>query len=526
MKTHLHLKPIALAIVAIVITATVQAGTEPIDLGNGLTFDWKLSTTYALSQRMKNPSPLLTGDPGTNDGNNNFKKGALTANRLSALFESTLAKGDTGFVFSASSFYDGVYHRSNYNSGPVNKPGPVNEFTADARRYHGGYSRILDAYAYTAFDFGNANRATIRLGRHAVNWGEALYFPNIAMAQGPFDGTKTGVPGTETKDAILTEDQISGSIQVNPRWSLLGQVQYNFHPTLAAAPGSFLSTSDSTGYGATCLDPYKPGSNYCPFGERGPDINPSKTGQWAIGTRYRITDGTEVGMYYMNYNDRTPLPEIDFAARNYDATYRTRYFDKIKLLGATVSTTFGPVSAYTEFTYRKGAPVLVGDAAVATRANISQLNVGGFYNIGRSSVADSMLFLGEISAVKVGNITPRGATGLPEALVPVSNKPYFETKSGLAVSGTLVLEYPGITSNWDMQVPISYSRQLHGRTILGGVGGQGDKRYSIGASFTKSSNLTIDVTYLGNIGKPSLAPKTERLETDRDQLSVSMKYIF
>ena len=94
------------------------------------------------------------------------------------------------------------------------------------------------------------------------------------------------------------------------------------------------------------------------------------------------------------------------------------------------------------------------------------------------------------------------------------------------MSGTLVLEYPGITNSWDLLIPISYSQQLHGRTILGGVGGQGDKRYSIGASFTKSSNLTIDVTYLGNIGKPSLAPKTERLETDRDQLSVSMKYIF
>lgn len=525
MKYHPHLKSITLAVMALTLMETVQAGTEPIDLGNGLTFDWKLSTTYALSQRMKNPSPLLAGDAGSNDGNNNFKKGALTANRLSALFESTLAKGDTGFVFSASSFYDGVYHRSNYNPGPVNKPGAVNEFTAEARKYHGGYSRVLDAYAYTAFDFGKDSRATLRLGRHAVNWGEALYFPNIAMAQGPFDGTKSGVPGTETKDQILAEDQLSASIRVTPRWSLMGQVQYNFHPTLAAAPGAFMSTSDGTGYGATCLDPYIPGSNYCPYGERGPDIKPGKTGQWAIGTRYRVTDGTEVGLYYMNYHDRTPLPEIDFSARNYDATYRIRYFEDIKLLGGTVSTTFGPVSAYTEFTYRKGAPVLVGDAAVATRGNIAQLNVGGFYNIGRSPIADSMLFLGEISAVKIGGITPRGATGL-EGVIPVSNKPYFETKSGLAMSGTLVLEYPGIIDSWDLMIPISYSQQLRGRTILGGVGGQGDKRYSIGASFTKNSNLTIDVTYVGNIGKASLDVKKERMETDRDQLSVSMKYVF
>ncbi len=525
MKNYQYLKPIALAIMAMTLASAVQAGTEPIDLGNGLTFDWKLSTTYALSKRMNDPSPLLAADPGSNDGNNNFKKGALTANRASALFESTLAKGDTGFVFAASTFYDAVYHRSNSNTGPVNKTGPVNEFTSEARKYHGGYSRILDAYAYTAFDFGDASRATLRFGRHAVNWGEALYFPNIAMAQGPFDGTKSGVPGTETKDQILSEDQLSASIRVNSRWSLLGQVQYNFHPTLAAAPGSFMSTSDSTGKGATCLDPYVPGSSYCPYGERGPDITPGKTGQWALGTRYRVTDGTEVGLYYMNYHDRTPLPEINFAARNYDATYSTRYFDNIKLVGATVSTTFGPVSAYTEFTHRKGAPVLVGKAAAATRGNISQLNVGGFYNLGRSPVADSMLFLGEISAVKIGGITPRGATGL-EGRVPVSNEPYFETKSGLAMSGTMVLEYPGIATGWDLMIPISYSQQLRGRTILGGVGGEGDKRYSIGATFTRNSNLSVDVTYVGNIGEASLEPKTERAETDRDQLSVTVKYVF
>ena len=82
MKHYSPLKPIALAIMVLTLAGTAQAGTEPIDLGNGLTFDWKLSTTYALSQRMKNPSPLLAGDAGSNDGNNNFKKGALTANRL------------------------------------------------------------------------------------------------------------------------------------------------------------------------------------------------------------------------------------------------------------------------------------------------------------------------------------------------------------------------------------------------------------------------------------------------------------
>ncbi|GAA4006124.1 hypothetical protein GCM10022279_32670 [Comamonas faecalis] len=517
---------VGLAVLSALACTQAWAGTEPIYFGDGYKLDWRLNTTYALSVRTKNPDALLTSpaNSGGNDGDRAFRKGDLTANRVSALFESTISKGDSGFVFSGSTFYDAVYHHRNAVTGLVNHPGPVNEYTDAARRYHGGYSRVLDAYAYTSFDLGSSSRATLRVGRHAVNWGESLFFPNIAMAQGPFDGTKTGVPGTETKDSILAEDQISGSIAVTPRWSLLGQVQFNFHPTLATAPGTFMSTSDGVGPGGICLESWDPGTNQCGFGLRQGDIKPGNTGQWGIGTRYRVTDDTEVGLYYLNYHDRTPLPVINFG----DETYRIRYFDNVKLLGSTVSTTFGPVSAYGEFTYRRGAPVVVGDYGTPTRSNIGQLNLGAFYNIGRTSFADSVLFLGEVSAVKIGKIQSRApiAPAGYEAYFPSSDSPTFRTKSGLAFTGTLVLDYLSIAEGWDLSVPLSYSHQLRGHTLLGGVGGQGDRRYSVGLSFVKNDNLTFDITYVGNIGKASLDPRYERLETDRDQLSVSVKYDF
>ncbi|MBS0506677.1 MAG: DUF1302 family protein, partial [Proteobacteria bacterium] len=155
---------------------------------------------------------------------------------------------------------------------------------------------------------------------------------------------------------------------------------------------------------------------------------------------------------------------------------------------------------------------------------------GGVYNIGRTPIADQVQLLGEISAVQVHKITPRAAVGsesFPAAygFVPGYN-PNFQTKNGLAISGTLVLGYPGIFEGWDLNVPISYSQQLKGRTLVGGVGGEGDKRYSVGASFTRRGNMTIGVTYLGYLGSASLVPMTQRLLTDRDQLSVTMKYTF
>ncbi len=97
----------------------------------------------------------------------------------------------------------------------------------------------------------------MRLGRHVVSWGEGLFFPSISLAQGPADGTKTGIVGTETKDQLLPEDQVSTQIEMSPKWSLLGHLQFGFHTTIAPAPGSFLSSADSTGPGGTCLQPYR-----------------------------------------------------------------------------------------------------------------------------------------------------------------------------------------------------------------------------------------------------------------------------
>jgi len=508
MKTNMGLKPVVMAVLALVVAGGAQAG-ETITFENGVNVDWRLTTNYTLSQRMKSADPLLSRNAGANDGDNNFAKNALTANRLSALFESKVSKGESGFVLSGSTFYDDVYHGKNDNTGLVNKPGPVNEFTDAAKRYHGGYSRILDAYGYTSFALGDTSRATVRLGRQAVNWGEAVYFPNIAQAQGPFDGTKTGIPGTETKDVILPEDQLVASIEVNTRWTLLGQFQYGFHPTIAPAPGSFLNSSDGVGPGGTCLQPYV--GNRCSFGLRRDDILPSKSGQWGVGTRYRVTDQTEAGLYYLNYNDRTPLPITSLAT----SSYQVRYFDKVKLIGGTVSTTLvNNTTGYGELTYRDGVPVLIGALGTPTRAKAMQLNVGTFTNFGRTPFAESVNLLGEISAVKY-----RGYDG-PESTLT------FKTDSGVAFSGTLVLGYPGIFEGWDLTVPISYSQQLSGRTLLGGVGGKGDKRYSIGASFVRRGNLSIGVTYLGYAGGASLDAVENRLLADRDQLSLNMKYSF
>ena len=547
MKMHIALRPLALALLGAGLATPAFAG-ESIELDNGYKVDWRVNSTYTLSTRMEDRDAKIAAYSGGNDGTNNFDKGSLTANRLSLLLDTSITNGVNGLVLSASTFYDDVYHRLNdNNTGAVNKPGPVDEFTRDARRYHGGYTRLLDAYVFNTFDLGEGRRANVRLGRHVVSWGEALFFPSISLAQGPADGTKTGIVGTETKDQLLPEDQISTQIEMSPKWSLLGHLQFGFHTTIAPAPGSYLSSADSTGPGGTCLQPYRTvgGRSVCSYGLRGNDIDPGNTPQWGVGTRYRLTEETEVGLYYLNYHDRSPLPVINAFNATSGAlgggSYNVRYFDNIKLIGATFSTSVGAASIAGEVSYKQGAPVLVKTLVnprapqaassylpTPTRADVVQANLNTIWNLERTAIADQTTLTAEVAYVTIGGIEAANAPAAAStAIFPKTKELFFGANYGLAASGTLSLGYPGIFEGWDLSVPISLSRQLKGRTITGGVGGEGDMRASIGANFTYQRNLQVGLTYMGYFGKAEVANMREfRPLTDRDQLSLVMKYSF
>ncbi|WP_245005044.1 DUF1302 domain-containing protein [Paraburkholderia sacchari] len=529
------LTAIAAASAALAVSMPAEAGMMEFD--NGWNIDYGLTTTYTLGMRVKSPDPVLAGpgNSGGNDGDASFKAGSLTADRLALLLETKIHKDNYGFVVSASTFYDTVYHTPNDNPGPVNFPGPVNHFNSSTEYYHGGYSRLLDAYGYTTFDIGSA-RATVRLGQQVVSWGEALFFPGISLAQGPADGTLQGIPGTETKDILLPEPQLSTSIDLSPRWSLLGQLQFDWHPNIAPGVGSFLSTSDSVGPGATCLQPVIKGK--CSFGARQADQVPDNFGQFGLGTRFRATDETELGLYYLYYKDRNPLPVINAFAPG--GTYSLRYFDNINLIGATFSTMLGSkVTVAGEVSQKFGAPVLVNTVVnprtrstipTPTRANITQVNLNAFANLGRTFIAPQTVLIGEVSWVGISGVTATRAAGVDAlgpaaAYFPSSDKLSF-THTALAISGTVSLTWPGIFTDWDLAVPISYSQQIMGRTITGGVGGQGDKRYSISANFKFRSNFQIGLNYLGYLGSANTTLADARLLTDRDQISLVMKYKF
>lgn len=493
--------------------ATQASAGESIDLGNGFNFDWKGTAAYSLAARTENQNPDLSTGFGRSTGDANFDKKDLTANGLSLLMEGHLSKNGSGLVMSASAFYDDVYQDD--------------KFTDAAEKYHGGYARLLDFYGYTTFAFGETGYADIRLGNHVVAWGEALFFPSMSLAQGPSDAIKAAVPGAEVKDILLPEEQISTQLEINDKLSLMAHYQYDWHQTIVPEPGSFLSTSEAVGFGATCM--VATISGFCPFGARNSDIQPDDAGQWGIGTRYRISENTELGFYYLNYSDRIPLTLFTPSDAGFSGpgTYQVQFFDDIDLYGATFTTTQGMASIAGEITYKKGAPTLVNTTAVPTgaRSDILQTNLNGIFNFGRTSFAENATLTTELAYVDIMDVKE---AALPGFAFTSSDEPFWGDH-GLAFSGSLSLAYPGITENWDLGVPISYARQISGRTLTGGVGGEGDHRFAIGANFTHHrSGIQVGAKYTAYLGDhhTGIAVDKEKKLSDRDYVALTVKYAF
>ena len=595
--------------------ATVQAG-DTIEFENGVNLDWSVTASYNVAMRVAKPDPLLTGEQYMwanryNDGNNNFDQYSLVNNRLSALFQAKLSKGDSGFVLSGSTFYDDVYHRGTdaradkfkplLNNGTVatvtvggitrnarvnlSTPTMHGQFTPEAKRLHGGYSRFLDAYAYTNLDiFGK--RANIKAGRHVVSWGESLFFPNISMAQGPLDGSKANVPGTEIKEIMLPEDQISLSWQLGPKTTLLANYQYGWHETIIDAPGSYLSRSDIVGPGGYCLGDYigTGGKNFqtndCvlppdgkipetgnTFTTRGGywagDLKPKKNGSAGIGLRQRISEETELGFYYLRFNERVPLPLIRFnsasaAGGRIPVSWQRFYQPNVHLTGASFTTSLGEYVIGGEVSHRRGAPVLAGgdrdpnrtglnslwglpfvtlsgnqfEIYAPTTANLTQVNLNTFANFGRTFLAPRTLLLAEATWVHVSGFKPTQlqtngicTQNFTANQCVTADKLRLYSKNNIGFQTRFQLDYPGIAEGWDLSVPISYGQQLKGQNMLSNLGSKGDKILAISTEFTRE-NLQLSASYVNWLGKPSTDDFGSRILTDRDFVSLGVKYTF
>ncbi|MDO8778207.1 MAG: DUF1302 domain-containing protein [Burkholderiaceae bacterium] len=471
---------------------------------------------YSVAYRLQDPSALLTspaarGDGGVtneNDGDLNFKKG-IVSNRVDLLTEFDFNHLNWGFRVSHAAWYDSAYLGTNANDGTMgvsNFAGQAaNQFLPATVDQHGRGNEFLDAFVYGKGTLGNMP-ASIRVGKHALQYGESLFFGQngIANAQGPVDIAKiVSVPNWQFKEVLLPVEQISGSLQVAEGVTLGGYYQFKWRPSKIAGVGSYFSNQDYIGGGRLYL-----GGPPVPADDS-KDQKPGDSGQFGAQLRWSPAGSAfEYGLYAARYHDKTPaVPVFDLINGNMHKVYA----EGIKTFGASVTSSIGQLNWALEGSVRDDAP-LASDPAVLAGApfmpasdcsgsasnpcyaigRTAHLNLSGIYVLNKSGLWDGGALVAELawnrtlsvtknpSAVGFGGLDPN-TTRDAAAFRMIFEPQYFQVLPGL-----------------DLSIPVGLGYNFGGRSsaifnFAGGASNAGDlsigikgkyREWNVGLSYT------------------------------------------
>lgn len=470
---------------------------------------WDNTVRFSSVFRAARPSSVLTSDPNQDDGDRNFGRGEVSR-RVDLLSELDVSyRRNVGGRFSAAAWYDAIYTRSNDNDSPatINQvSAPYNEFTRDTRRLHGRRVDLLDAFIYA-----NAGNASVRLGRHALLYGETLFFGSngIANAQAPVDYIKAlSVPGSQFKEIILPVNQLSANHQFNPSVSVGGYVQFEWRKSRMPAVGSYLSDADVLGDGAErFLVPTPAGLVAAPAQST---REARRYGQFGLQLKWRPRAvDAEFGFYAVKYHDKTPQfylrPLGLIVSPALPLNFQQVYAEDIKAYGVSMSTVLADVNIAAEASVRRNTPLVsgpvndttpdgsggVGDKALYA-GNSAHLNVSAVALMPRTALWDQSTLLAE-----VGFNRRLSTTRNPQALDPNA------TRDAWGLRAVFEPQYFQAFTGWDVSVPVALGYNPRGRSSVvakfnGGVDRGGD--FSIGLKSTYQNRWKFALNYTRFIG--------------------------
>jgi hypothetical protein len=449
---------------------------------------------YSAAYRIKDQSSTLIADVNHDDGDRNFDKG-LVSNRFDWLGELEANLPIGGVRVSGVAWYDFIYNEETDNDSPFTSnsitSGNYNEFTDETRDLHGRDAEVLDAFAYLNLNPGPVY-ITLRAGRHSLIYGETLFFGfnGIAEAQGPVDLVKAlTVPSSQFKEILRPVEQVSGSIELTPEFSVGAYYQFKWHETQIPASGSYLSNMDYMGEGA---ESFLLGPGAALF--RTSDLEPDDSGQGGIKLAYSLPAlGLDLGLYWARYHAKAPSGlYIDPVVTG---TYRIVYAEEIETYGISAGSTVGDLSMACEVSYRDNAP----------------LNADGQLDIGMTTKDDSLLPFGKTLHANLYGIYLLPATFLWEGgnlafeLAYNNRLEIDKNESAVARNTTrdawalrMLIEptYYQVISGLDLALPIGFGWNFSGRSsAVSGFGADDAGDFSIGAKLTYRNNWFVGISY-------------------------------
>lgn len=386
------------------VSLSVQARDFQLRSGS-ITGSWDTTLSYGQAWRIEDPDCHLiaTANGGCgrsaniDDGDLNYHDGVFSK-AIKLVSELSLQSGNFGAFIRGSGLYDIETEKHDTARTPLSK---------SAKDLVAKYGRLLDAFAYARFDLGTLP-SEIRLGRQVLSWGESTFIQGGLNTINHFDVAALRVPGSELKEAFLPQEMAVFNLQFSERLSTQLVYLLDWNETKPEPAGSFFSTNDFAtpggervvlGFGAFSDQ----GVDFRPLG--GPLISdfqnvrrldtrkPSNSGQFGINFKLYLSDfnnGTELGLYFLNYHSRLPL----ISGRTGTQAGLGNAFGALNAVGAAAQAI---------------AAGLPSDAAIATAAavgvNRSQAAGGNL----SSTLAQQYATIGANTQLAGGNVTTQAS---------------------------------------------------------------------------------------------------------------------
>lgn len=304
-------------------------------------------------------------------------------------------------------------------------PVPYSELVSYESGHYGSATKernVRHAEVQDAFVFANFTvfhyPVNVKIGQHALFWGEALFNPffGVAYGLGPIDINKAlTIPAINAQDLFVPVKQASGNVVLHETLSLGFQYFLDWRRLRAPEGGTYLSPADPFLEGPDRLflgnlpvtGPY--------FSPRAANVEADNHDNFGLQLKWDATENATIGLYYRRFDETLPwihvapaTPEtqpnvfgnlqalldglgqifggpVDPATLpTLPGSYRLVYAEKTQLFGLSGNTKLLGISFAGEVVYNKNRALLSEllnreDSGRKTRGNLWSGVVNGLY---------------------------------------------------------------------------------------------------------------------------------------------------
>jgi hypothetical protein len=537
-----------------------RAGAMELDTGNpdwNVRFDNTVKASTVLRTQSADPALadsfrlLVPGVPASafpqalnfNAGDDNFRQRGIVSKRIDLLSEfDAVYRKDFGLRVSGAAWYDAAYRGTTDATDFVNGQTPYNEFASGTRDLAGQKAELLDAFVFGGWDAGGGRKLSARLGRHAVLYGESLFFGDngIARAQGPVDIYKLlASPNAQFKEIIRPVPQVSAQMQLSPDLSVGAYYQFRWEADRLPPAGSFYSTanipwgSSQPEFVGISGGPIAGNYVLTPTG----DVKPRNSGQFGAQMKWRAGE-TDFGVYAARYHDKDGQLYGNLNVFNPAASSWNYVFpEAIKTAGISASHSIGDTNFAAEASMRWNMPLrsqnMVYPGAFApapayATGRTAHVNFSWLATLGPNFLARESSFVGELAWNHVMSMDD------PSAVLDTGR-----TRSATAVQFVFSPSYRQILPGLDISVPVGVRYTIDGRSAITSWDPRGSGSATIGIEGNYVGVWQFAVTYTRFIGPatpfveyaPLLAGGTPIYATgnplaDRNNIALSLRRTF